>query len=129
MDGKKIAWIVDEGAGRKEIEAALNAYAADPASRNAVSYCGEVLDVAEWLAERNARCLKETGKRWFLPQALVPFAYECQWTLQHNCDGYGCDYDWCYGPDGMEYVLYEDRQCREDWAEDEAAFEDRFGGF
>ena len=126
---KQCKWLIKEPADKKELETALKSYAADPASRNEVTFYEEVLETALWLKERNQKHFTLKGDYWFLPQALVPYAYECQWTLQHNCDSYGCDYDWCYSPDGMEYILYESRQCQKDWAEDQISFEDRFGEY
>lgn len=42
-----------------------------------------------------------------IPEALRAIAVEAQWTLQHNVDSYGCDYEWVYGPDGLDFILHD----------------------
>lgn len=65
--------------------------------------------------------------RDIIPEALPAAAAEFQWTLQHNVDSYGCDYDWVYSEDGLSFIL-NDQFTVPEWATDTEAFKEEFPG-
>ena len=65
--------------------------------------------------------------RDIIPEALPAAAAEFQWTLQHNVDSYGCDYEWVYGEDGLGFIL-NDQFTVPEWATNIEAFKEEFPG-
>ena len=94
-----------------EMKKALQNYC----EKNSVPYCEEIEIAADYIWKH----------RDFIPEALPAVAAEFQWTLQHNVDSYGCDWDWVYGEDGLDFIL-NDQFAMPEWATDRELVHEEF---
>ncbi len=87
----------------------------DFANNNDFDYCYEVYLTAAYLDKVNEKRFAERGEYLFIPRALTAIAFEAWWQLQHNVDSYGCDWEWVFSDEGMEFILIQDNQCDMFW--------------